>query len=295
MTSRGFTIVPGLTVRFEALAEGLDTAISNYLGGFDGSGPPGGGHVLRVAADPPPVAAEPPRTLVRNHGLSVRTGGDVTIFEMEGIVGWCRSGAGRGGIFVQTPSASVVREFVGLALAPLLIELAEPRGCLGLHAAAVAVDGLGILLPGHSGAGKSTIFRNCFRAGLGVLSDDLVWLRENADGGFRVFPFPRGFTVRDGEEDVPKPSVRGAPVETIVCPGIADREASRLVPLSSSQALDVLLAQSGFLGARPGADRFRALVRLAGSVPCRRLEAGRRLEEAPRLLQRLAAELADRA
>lgn len=281
-------VTPGLAFRFEALPATLAEAVAQYLP--DGvAGSARRGRVVTVSASPPPASEVAGAAVLEQDGVTVHRAGEVTRFEAAGIVGWCRGGSG--GVVAGRPTAESARQFVGLALAPLLIELAEPLGWLGLHAAAVAEGGRGILLPGPSGAGKSTTFRHCADAGLEVLSDDLVWLAEEADG-FRAHPFARGFPAGSAAAAVPPPSVESARLAAIVCPAIRPRESSRLVFLPSAAALDVLLAESGFLGPPPATGRrFRALVRLAGSLPCRLLEAGRRPADVPPLLRRLVAEL----
>ena len=58
--------------------------------------------------------------------------------------------------------------------------LATLRGMVALHAACVAVNGVGVLLRGAAGAGKSTLAAAACAAGLGVLSDEVTWWDPNA-------------------------------------------------------------------------------------------------------------------
>jgi len=57
-----------------------------------------------------------------------------------------------------------------------------------LHAAAVVRDGTALLLAGPSGVGKSTLVYAAARAGLGILSEDAVFLQLDP---FRVWGMPR--------------------------------------------------------------------------------------------------------
>jgi hypothetical protein len=63
-----------------------------------------------------------------------------------------------------------------------LLELASHRGLFGLHAAAVARDGVGYLLPGASGSGKTSLCLTLVREGFHYLSDDFILMAAGADG-----------------------------------------------------------------------------------------------------------------
>ncbi len=278
-------IGPGLAFRL-ALPPPLAERAVEFLRFFVVSEPPE--NPLLITEDPPPGEAREAdgETLLNEPPLTVRRFGETTIFEAPGILGWCDPVQGRGGITVEQPSEWVLDHFTRLALGAMLFELSQHRGWLGIHAAAVSVEGRGILLPGDSGAGKSTTFRGAHAYGLGALSDDLVWFRE-VDGGFLIRAFPRGMPG----VDVPPPTVDEAPLAAIVCPSIVRRPESRLVSLTVPETLQVLVAQNGFLTRGPLSGQcFRTLVRATGSVPRYRLEAGSVLENVPPLLAGLFAE-----
>lgn len=277
---------PGLLFSFDAVPAPFRRRFEEFLAYFlrDRPSPCYPPIHIRAEPRPPPLPAGP--VLLEEPPLAVRRAGGLTVFELPGILAWCDVAAARGGLAAEEPGGRGPDLFAGLALAPMLVELALSRGWLGVHAAGVAVGGAGILLPGPSGAGKSTIFADAQKAGLGVLSDDLVWIAPSADGP-RMFAFPRGRPTAA----VPWPSADGVAVTAIVCPEIAARGESRLSPLALPQAMAVLTGESGFLSAGAAAgERFRALVRLARSVPAYRLQAGPKRDDVPALLARVAAQ-----
>ena len=84
--------------------------------------------------------------------------------------------------------------------------LARPE--VFVHAGVVAVDGRAILVPGRSGAGKTTLVRALIAAGATYYSDEYAVL----DGEGRVHPYARRPSVRvraGGKERHPVPRGRG--------------------------------------------------------------------------------------
>src|SRR5580704_7033401 len=73
-----------------------------------------------------------------------------------------------------------------LATHPLLtialVETMKRFGRFPLHAAGLALRGRGVLVPGASGAGKSTTSVTLVRAGFDFLSDDTVFLTSSPEG-----------------------------------------------------------------------------------------------------------------
>ncbi|MEJ7583168.1 MAG: hypothetical protein WKF43_03595 [Acidimicrobiales bacterium] len=63
-----------------------------------------------------------------------------------------------------------------------VLELMKRRRCYPLHAGGVVVEEGAVLLPGASGAGKTTLTTALLEAGAGFLSDDMVFLRSRAGG-----------------------------------------------------------------------------------------------------------------
>jgi hypothetical protein len=79
---------------------------------------------------------------------------------------------------------------------PVLLDLLKRLGVLVWHSAAVARDGLAILLPGVSGSGKSTTTLNLLKVGYQFLADDLVLLRT-CGKGLEVAGFETGLYLTE--------------------------------------------------------------------------------------------------
>ncbi len=84
------------------------------------------------------------------------------------------------------------REFFLLGLLILL----RGQGLYGLHANAVKRDGMGLVIVGDSGAGKTTLTLALIREGWGYLSDDAIVLRSCGEQ-VEALAFRRGFAVTD--------------------------------------------------------------------------------------------------
>jgi hypothetical protein len=73
---------------------------------------------------------------------------------------------------------------------------------VALHTGAVSRQGMTILLPGKSGAGKSSVTAWLTANGFSYLTDELVFLPD--DGSGRVIPFPRPLCIKTGSAAVIK-------------------------------------------------------------------------------------------
>jgi hypothetical protein len=242
---------------------------------------------LRISVQPTPadLHVTPVRELLSEPPLTVRQAGLQTIFELPGMICWCDPEQSFAGISIEQPELVPAAHFTNRVLIALLLQLGQVRDWIGLHAAAIVANRRAILLPGPSGAGKSTIYGNARAAGLGLLSDDLVWLHETGDS-FSVVPFPDA-SYRRGDQS---PTDHEAPLSAIVCPSIAAQDDNQLLPIAAREALTVLISQGSFMAAGDWmGKRFTTLVRAARAVPCFRLEAGRSQAEVPHLLAALVA------
>jgi hypothetical protein len=213
----------------------------------------------------------------------------------------------------DTPSASWLASHPFLTLA--LMEVLRRRSRYCLHAAACVVDGRVVLVPGGSGAGKTTVAVAMVRAGAGFMGDDTVLLSPDPDG-VSVFGFPDEINLTDGtarmfaevahlvgaprmagarkhrirpENVFGRPSVmRGRPA-VLVFPVVGDAEDNRVRPMSQAEALvelvpNVLLTEPAT--AQAHLDVLGQLVQRCHSF---RLLTGRRVEEIPGVVQGLLA------
>lgn len=192
-----------------------------------------------------------------------------------------------------------------------LLETCKRFGRYPLHAGALAWRGRGVLLPGASGAGKSTTTVALVQAGFDFLADDTIFLSSAFSGddqpGLTVHGFPDEVDVTDrtiamfpelgylaDQPLLPGRYKHGCRLEEVfkvrvvdrcrpaalVFPQIVSDRASRVEALDPGQALRALLPN--LLLTEPGAtqahlDMFGHLVRV---VPAFTLLAGSDLEGA---------------
>jgi hypothetical protein len=191
-----------------------------------------------------------------------------------------------------------------------LVEMLKRRGLWALHAAGLLWRGKAVVLAGASGAGKSTLTLALARAGCGFLGDDTLFLKPGP-GGLRLLAFPdevdltdetasyfpelaalRAEPRREGwrkrrlraEETYGAALPGEAAPGLLVFPRISGRAESALAPLDPGEALIELA--SNVLLTEPASSQAHldALAALVAASSCWRLEAGRDLDGAVRLL-----------
>jgi hypothetical protein len=193
-----------------------------------------------------------------------------------------------------------------------LVEMLKRRGLYGLHAGGVCRDGRALLLPGTSGAGKTTLTLALARAGLGFLGDDTLFLRRGPEG-VEVLAFPDEFDLTD--ETVAffpelsslldtersegwrkrqwRPAAAGvtwqAAPALLVFPHVAGVPESRLVPMDRGEALLELAPNVLLTEPRSAQAHLDALAELVESSECWRLATGTDLDEAVRRVTELLA------
>jgi hypothetical protein len=197
-----------------------------------------------------------------------------------------------------------------LATHPLLtvalVETMKRFGRFPLHAAALALDGKGVLVPGASGSGKSTTSVTLLRAGFDFLSDDTVFLTRPADDLW-VEGFPDEVDVTDNTvaripelghlagapllpgrdkhsfriEDVfgvaPLPGCRP---EFLIAPQVVRSSTSELEPLAPSEAFMALVPNVLMTDPSASQAHLDMLADLVESVPCLRFRVGSDLDDA---------------
>ena len=194
----------------------------------------------------------------------------------------------------------------------VLSQLLAARKCYPLHCAGVEREGKGILIPGFSGAGKTTACVSLIRGGYGFLGDDRPLLRQGPDGDLRLLAFPEPIDVTPGTvalfpelrragllkggqnlrkesfsaEDVYPGVTRESCVpEAIVFPEIAEIPESRLEELPRIEALKRFLPHSLVVLDRQTAEaHFGILADLIEQCHCYRLHFGRDVSALPELV-----------
>jgi hypothetical protein len=169
--------------------------------------------------------------------------------------------------------------------------LARPE--VFVHAGVVAVGGSAILVPGRSGAGKTTLVRALIEAGATYFSDEYAVLDRQG----RVHPYARrpSVRVRGGKERHPVPRGRGrraVPVGLVVDTRYHAKARWDPVPLSPGQIVFALLANTVPARDRP-AEVLAVLARTAQRARGIRSDRGPAARTARSLIS-LARELAPR-
>lgn len=195
-----------------------------------------------------------------------------------------------------------------------LMESFKRHQRFALHAGCLARDGHAVLLAGTTGAGKSTLALALARLGLDYLSDDLVFLSRRRDGFVQVIGFADAVGVTAGTVDLirelaaaassdPEPGfhkhlirvedvfqtrlIETSQPRVLVFPQVSDADESSLTPLEPGEAWlrlvpDVLLTDEASSQAH-----VSTIARLTEGVSCYRLQTGRDLQAAARLVSEL--------
>lgn len=175
----------------------------------------------------------------------------------------------------------------------LLIALDRSADFCAVHAAALEAHGLGLLLPGRSQSGKSTLAAALAAAGFGFLGDDTIVLAADTLDA-RAVPF--GISVKDGAWDILAarfPRLAGlpihvrpdgkrvryllpdalrlesrVPVKWVVFPEYSAGADAELVPLSRPVALSQLLKSVTALGDGLTSAKVDRLVQWIAGIEC---------------------------
>jgi hypothetical protein len=194
-----------------------------------------------------------------------------------------------------------------VAQGPLLVALAvalRALGCYHLHAAALALPGLGtVLVPGPSGSGKSTLATALIGHGAHFLGDDTLFARRDGDQ-LRLLALSRDFHLSgqsaaalgisgppssarltgagkgrlDARTCFPGRFIAEAPAPSVILlPRITGMPTTRLEPEGPSVALGALLESSVLVATRGlpgGAGHLPLLAGLADGATTFRAELG---------------------
>ena len=170
-----------------------------------------------------------------------------------------------------------------------------------LHAGLVAPNGVGIVVPGSSGSGKSTTALCCLLGGFDYLGDDYLVLEQLAAGGFEGhslyasawlnhdhlhrFPALEPFVIRgryamDNKAMVLATQVRPGQIRLrtrirhIVLPTVTGQGPTRLRPATRGEALRKMAPSCVMMSPRLGPEGFQTLTKLVQSAECHWLEIG---------------------
>ena len=201
-----------------------------------------------------------------------------------------------------------------------LIELLRRRELYTIHATALEMHGLGVLIPGNSGRGKTTSFISLLRSGYRYLSDDHPLIRD-AGTHVELFPFPIKINVTE-DTIAFFPELRNAPGHVlqrqpgfhkrgfyaeelyrteigaccrpalVLFPQVVDAPRSYLEPLPKSRAMELLLPQALLVyDAEVARREFQVLAKVVQQVDCYRLHFGRDVLDLPKLITPLLEEM----
>ena len=195
-----------------------------------------------------------------------------------------------------------------------LSEILRSRGLYPVHGAGLANGEQGILIPGFTGSGKTTLSIALLRKGFRFLSDDRSLLREN-EAGFELLAFPEGLDVTGKtisffpeireklggfsetslhkrtfrvESVYPDTLTRRCSPKTLIFPKIAERTFSRLEPISRMEAIERFLPHSLLVFDQGIAEKqFYFLCQLVQKMDCYRLHFGKDLLDVSRLIEEI--------
>jgi hypothetical protein len=200
---------------------------------------------------------------------------------------------------------------------PLLLMLSiwyHDRGVQLLHAGLIAREGAGVLLPGESGTGKSTMSLAGVAQGLEFLGDDFVGLERAEDGiflghsifntaciardGLDRFPAIRSHAVEESFPEEEKPILflseiypdriqRTVPIRAVALLRIGTGR-TQVRPARPAAALRQVAASTlHTVVPRPGREALQLIGELVAGVPAYSLVLGPDLREIPRSIDRI--------
>jgi hypothetical protein len=195
-----------------------------------------------------------------------------------------------------------------------LSELLRSRALYIIHAAALSRDGKGVLIPGFTGSGKTTLSIALLREGFKFLGDDRTFVKEDGNK-LKLLAFPDELDVTE-ETILSFPEMTALPEDTfkkglrkrkfwvervypdsivnisapkiLLFPRIVQKEESQLQPLSKAEAVERLLPHSLLVFDRTIAEKhFHLLCHLVEKVDCYQLDFGKDLLHVHKFIERI--------
>lgn len=218
-----------------------------------------------------------------------------------------------GGWVVADPEAGLAVAFIDEEIAacswsiahvlffPIWAQMLKTRGIFPVHAAGLERNGRGILFPGRSNCGKSTLSLHLLRHGYKLLGDDTIFVRRAGEGAeLLFFPeevdvcaetvdlFPSLALARNLTEDRWQPKARvnlneigpnavveSSPAELLVFPVIAADGVTRYERVNPTEALaELILYAFLFMDPETSKENFALLAGLVQKASCWRLHMG---------------------
>jgi hypothetical protein len=192
-----------------------------------------------------------------------------------------------------------------------LSEILRSKELFLIHSGALGKDGKGILVPGFTGSGKTTLTIALVRQGFRFLSDDRPLLRENRPMELLAFPERVDVTEKTASffpelRDLPVHLFKKGPLkksfwietaypdsivescrpEVLIFPRVAERKRSRLIPLSRVEATERVLPHSLLVFERGIAEKqFHFLCRMVERMDCYELRFGQDVLQVHRVIE----------
>lgn len=260
-----------------------------------------------VPLPPPPWAHE--RYLARGEIMDFDREGYFTTYHPDGRVLYTFHAYTAQGYAAVFDREKLPAYEIAAPMRPLLYRLLETRGVQYLHAAAVGLEGGGVLLAGKSGAGKSTTALACLASPLKFAGDDYCAVRvddtptvysiySSAKGHFdtvRRLPFleplisNRETQHRDKaiwflHEHMPEKIIRHFPLRAILIPRITDQAGTRVSPAPPRAALLALAPSTVAQLPAAGGEVFQRLAALVRRLPCFYLDLGADMQAIPQVI-----------
>jgi hypothetical protein len=218
--------------------------------------------------------------------------------------------------FVDSEIAACSWSIAHVIFFPIWAQMLKARGIFPVHAAGLERDGMGILFPGRSNCGKSTLAFHLLRHGYKLLGDDTIFIRRGeAAPELLFFPeevdvcaetvdlYPSLALARNLTEDRWQPKARvnlneigpnsvveSSPARLLIFPVIASDGKTRYERVNPTEALaELILYAFLFMDPETSKENFSLLAGLVQSVRCYRLYMGRDGTELAAAVDEIAA------
>lgn len=213
----------------------------------------------------------------------------------------CDPDAGLAVAFVESDMEARAWSMAHVIFFPMWAQLLKTRGVFPIHAAGLQRHGKGIIFPGKSGCGKSTMSLHLMRHGYKLLGDDTIFVRRQGKGTEMLFfpeevdvcaetvdLFPNLALARTMTEDRWQPKARvnlnevgsdavveSSATDLLIFPVIAEDGKTRYERVGATEALaELILYAFLFMDPQTSKENFALLATLVQTTKCYRLHMG---------------------